>query len=172
MLCKKCCKEIQEDTKFCPNCGTKVEKKEETLEDILSGNVETAAGSLNAIAGNMKFCSHCGKQILKDAVMCPHCGCAIESKISVTDEPNKGLNILSFLLPIVGAILYLVYNEKEPKKAAAIGKWALCGLGIVVICNILFSYASEKEREEEFEKKAGWIKRGGLPILPILVDVS
>ena len=92
---------------------------------------------MNANAGNMKFCSHCGKQILKDAVVCPHCGCATESKASVTDEPNKGLNIISFLLPIVGAILYLVYHEKEPKKAAAAGKWALYGLGFSVICYVL-----------------------------------
>lgn len=48
MLCKKCGKEIQEDTKFCPNCGTKVEKKEETLEDILSGSVKPSEGYLQA----------------------------------------------------------------------------------------------------------------------------
>lgn len=145
--CSNCGKELQENTKFCPYCGTKVEekvekkveKKEETLEDILSGNVKTATGNMNTNANNMKFCSHCGKQILKDAVVCPHCGCATESKASVTDEPNKGLNIISFLLPIVGAILYLVYHEKEPKKAAALGKWALYGLGFTVICYVLLT---------------------------------
>lgn len=135
--CSNCGKELQENTKFCPHCGTKIEEKEETLEDILSGKVKSAAESLNANVGNMKFCSHCGKQILKDAVVCPHCGCATEPKASVTDESNKGLNIISFLLPIVGAILYLVYNEKEPKKAAALGKWALYGLGFTVICYVL-----------------------------------
>lgn len=71
--------------------------------------------------------------------MCPYCGCAIESKATVIDESNKGLNIISFLLPIVGAILYLVYHEKEPKKAAALGKWALYGLGFTVICYVLLT---------------------------------
>lgn len=154
--CSNCGKELQEDTKFCPSCGTKVEEKEETLEDALSGSIkpsegypasgtiqaaegQPAAGSLNTNTDNIKFCTHCGKQILKDAVMCPYCGCAVESKASVTDTPNKGLNIISFLLPIVGAIMYFIYHEKEPKKAAAIGKWALYGLGFTVICYVLLS---------------------------------
>ena len=154
--CSNCGKELQEDTKFCPNCGTKVEEKQETLENTLSGSIKPsegypatgtiqvadgypAAGSLNINTDNIKFCTHCGKQILKDAVMCPYCGCAAESKESVADEPNKGLNILSFLLPIVGAIIYLVYHEKEPKKAAAVGKWALYGLDCTVICYMLLS---------------------------------
>ena len=156
MLCKKCGKEIQEDTKFCPNCGTKVEKKEETLEDILSGSVKPsegypASGTIQAVGGqpvagslsintdNVKFCTHCGKQILKDAVVCPYCGCATESKVSVNDESNKGLNIIAFLLPFVCAIMYFIYHEKEPKKAAAIGKWALYGLGFTVICYVLLT---------------------------------
>lgn len=156
MLCKKCGKELQEDAKFCPNCGAKIDEKEKALEDMLSGSIKAsegypasgtiqaaegqpAAGSLNINADNMKFCTHCGKQILKDAVVCPYCGCAVESKASVTDEPNKGLDIIAFLLPVIGAIMYLIYHEKAPKKAAAIGKWALYGLGFGVICYILLT---------------------------------
>lgn len=154
MLCKKCGKELQEDAKFCLNCGAKIEEKEGRPEDIFSGSVkpsdgypasgtiqaeekQAATGSLNVNTDNMKFCTHCGKRILKDAVVCPYCGCATDSKTSLEDEPNKGLNIISFLLPILGAILYLIYHEKEPKKASALGKWALYGLGFSMICYIL-----------------------------------
>lgn len=90
----------------------------------------------------MKYCSHCGQEIMDEAVICPHCGCAVAAPAAGKDEPNKGLNIISFLLPIVGAVMYLIYHEKEPKKAAAIGKWALYGLGFAVICYVLLSACS------------------------------
>ena len=154
--CSHCGKELQEDAEFCTNCGTKVEKKDETLRNTPSGSIKPCEGypasgttqveesqsvteNLNINTGNVKFCTHCGKQILKDAVVCPYCGCATESKVSANDEPNKGLNIIAFLLPVVGAIMYFIYHEKEPKKAAAIGKWALYGLGFTVICYVLLT---------------------------------
>lgn len=80
----------------------------------------------------MKYCSYCGKEIMEDAVICPHCGCQVG--VSVDDTPNTGLNIISFLLPVVGAIMYLIYHEKEPQKASAIGKWAIYGVIFTVVC--------------------------------------
>lgn len=83
----------------------------------------------------MKYCSHCGKEILDEAVVCPHCGCAVNGSNNAVigdDIPSTGLNILSFLIPIVGLILYLTLRDREPKKATAAGKWALIGVGVGV----------------------------------------
>lgn len=27
----------------------------------------------------MKFCSHCGKEIMDEAMICPHCGCSVSN---------------------------------------------------------------------------------------------
>lgn len=85
----------------------------------------------------MKFCSHCGKEIMDAAVVCPHCGCAVGAVSDEPDVPSTGLNILSLLIPLVGLILYLVYHDKAPNKAKAIGKFALIGVGICVGLYIL-----------------------------------
>ena len=90
----------------------------------------------------MKFCSRCGKEIMDDAVVCPNCGCAVAPTPHVEEDvPNTGLNVLSLLFPIVGLILFIVYNEKTPIKAKAIGKCALIGFGIgvflAVLCGVL-----------------------------------
>lgn len=34
----------------------------------------------------MKYCTHCGKEIMDDAVICPHCGCAVAG--AVADKPS------------------------------------------------------------------------------------
>ena len=82
----------------------------------------------------MKYCSHCGKEIFDEAVICPNCGCAVAGndlkRITRKDTPSTGLNILSFFIPIVGLILYLLLKDEEPKKANAVGKWALIGVGV------------------------------------------
>ena len=81
----------------------------------------------------MKYCAVCGKEIVSQAVICPHCGSAVSNPVNEVDIPSAGLNILSFLLPIIGLILYIVYQGKTPNKAKAIGKWALIGFVVGLV---------------------------------------
>lgn len=50
----------------------------------------------------MKYCAHCGNQLLDQAVVCPKCGCATEYYTS--DEITPGYNVLS----IVGFVVSIV----------------------------------------------------------------
>ena len=80
----------------------------------------------------MKFCSKCGKEVMDEAILCVHCGCALEKTTALTeanpaDAPNMGLAVLGFLIPLVGLILYLVNKDTFPKKAHSAGKGALIG---------------------------------------------
>lgn len=56
----------------------------------------------------MKYCNNCGKEVLDNAIICPFCGCAVASKNVEVDKPSTGLNILSFLIPLVGLILFCI----------------------------------------------------------------
>ena len=87
------------------------------------------------------FCSKCGKEIMDEAVICPGCGCPVAGKAvaqtnsSEEDVPNGGLNVLGFLVPIAGLIMYCTMVGKTPKKANQIG---LCSLIGFVINFVLF----------------------------------
>lgn len=104
-----------------------------------------------------------------DAVICPDCGtpyhkacwekaggcvtfaCPSKPKVQTQtqqsyqqpepDIPSTGLNVLSLFFPLVGLILYIVYADKAPKKAKAIGKFALIGVAIEVVGGILWGCA-------------------------------
>ena len=90
--------------------------------------------------GKIMFCSRCGKEIDDEAVVCVHCGCAVNSKpaTGVGDAPNTGYAILGFLLPIVGLILYLVNKDTYPLKARSAGKGALIGVILGVVFYIIY----------------------------------
>lgn len=90
----------------------------------------------------IRYCSHCGKEIMPEAVICPYCGCPAESNQpnQKHDEPSTGLNVLSFLIPLAGLIIYLMDKDKMPRRASAAGKWALTNVvvcvGLLALCTI------------------------------------
>ena len=101
----------------------------------------------------MKNCINCGVQIPDEASFCPECGTANHKEEPAaqvynsqnyrtdydpeTDLPSTGLNILSFFLPLVGLILYLVMMEKTPVRAKACGKFALAGFIIRIVFGVI-----------------------------------
>lgn len=54
-----------------------------------------------------------------------------------SDDQSMGLNILSFLLPIVGLILYFCNNNRYPKKAKGCLVYAACGFIASIIMGFL-----------------------------------
>ena len=74
----------------------------------------------------MKYCQQCGSQLVDQAVVCPNCGCAVQAPVSQQeDKPSTCLNILAFLFPVIGLILFLCSRRRRrcaPKRSAN-GRW-------------------------------------------------
>ena len=60
-----------------------------------------------------------------------------EVNINSNDVPSTGLNIISFLIPLVGLIIYLTEKDKAPKKAKSAGKAAIWGVGVSILLGII-----------------------------------
>ena len=102
----------------------------------------------------MKFCSHCGKEVHEEAVVCINCGCAIAPTVpmtpqnarpSVATDPNDasstGFAILGFLIPLIGLVLYFLNHNETPQKAKSALHGAIAGwiteIVISIICSII-----------------------------------
>lgn len=137
MFCRECGKKIEDGTKYCTYCGTKIlpigelskinlekedkEVKEEIKEIEIKNEVENKEETKNETEE-------------KDTVI-------TTCKFDVKDKPNFFLNVASFFAPVIGIIVYLKYNEKAPKKAKSSLTTALVGaivsllfkLGVVLV---------------------------------------
>lgn len=86
----------------------------------------------------MKFCSNCGRELADDAVLCPNCGSAVpQAAPQREDKRSVGLNIVGFLFPLIGLILFLCLKKDTPVRAKSIGKWALIGFIIAVVLGVI-----------------------------------
>ena len=86
------------------------------------------------------YCKNCGKMVDDTASYCDNCGTRIDKNFMTNvseDSSSVWFAVLGFFVPIVGLILFLIYEDKKPKRAKMAGKGALVGF----IINILISTA-------------------------------
>ena len=127
------------------------------------------------------YCSKCGTQIDDSATYCINCGTKFDCNNSGSeDDSNFGFAILGFFIPLVGLILFLIYEGKKPKRAKSAGKGALIGfitgivLAIIVtILSVVFATSLFSNIYNEIESTAGVYREETTEeILERYVDVS
>lgn len=100
----------------------------------------------------MKFCTHCGKEVLDDALICPNCGCSVQYDENpqgaaapqfTAPQPQHtapadtystmsilGL-VLSFFTALVGLIVsVMAYNEA--KNTGSLKSQSMAKAGIII----------------------------------------
>lgn len=92
------------------------------------------------------YCRNCGKEIDDKAIICPNCGVqqsgiVKNDSLNIKDTGSIGWGILGFCIPIVGLVLYLVWQDTNPKNSKMAGKGALISailVGIFLIVYVFF----------------------------------
>ena len=125
MKCPHCQNEMPiEDAKFCAYCQKPINSNETPSNEPPASQIPSQ---------EVVYCSTCGNPCHTNAVVCVKCGSPISkgraNKVEV-DEIVPALKWLSFFIPIVGLILYIVKVQSAPKSAKEYGKMALIGFGI------------------------------------------
>lgn len=83
----------------------------------------------------LMYCKECDMQISSNARYCPFCGCKLDGKPAGSQDICFGYLTISFLIPVLGIILYFVYWNKDEGKS----KSALIGtlMSVVYVAVIL-----------------------------------
>lgn len=86
------------------------------------------------------FCRKCGQPLESDYKVCPFCGTKtdVQPKKSFLSDTNFDDNeiiwaIVGALLPVVGVILFLIWNNEKPLTAKYVGIGALIGFAFRTI---------------------------------------
>ncbi len=89
----------------------------------------------------MKYCTKCGHELVDEAIICTNCGCAVTPAKGAdpADAPNMGFAVLSFFIPLVGLILYLIFKDRFPQKAKSCGKGAIIGFVTGIVLSVIYA---------------------------------
>ena len=57
----------------------------------------------------MKYCTHCGKELLDEAIFCPGCGCTVETpekNVPADDSTNETLGLIAKIFMIISCVCF------------------------------------------------------------------
>ena len=134
--CKSCSEKfsIGEEVVKCDNCGSYYHQ---------NCWMKSGGCSQEQCMVRMKKCPACNGDIKESALKCWHCGHYIDTSVRqpepvrVEDDLHVGLKILSFCMPLAGAIIYFSYKGSEPKKAQSACTAAVWGFVIGLILRVI-----------------------------------
>lgn len=99
----------------------------------------------NRKGNKILLCNKCGRQVSDGSNFCPVCGADLRYQrnnssspsgyVNPNDESNFGYALLSFFMPYIGIVLYIVWFKEFPKRA----KSCLNGIIAGVICIVIFA---------------------------------
>ncbi len=114
----------------------------------------------------MKYCTHCGKEILDEAVICVGCGCSVGGQNNQTADGTTLLNTLSQRLNING-IIWLVIGILQILGGIFIN-WFLLIVGVL---NIISSVQDMQYSKTLLEKPSGIVAKFEPLVGPIITLV-
>lgn len=118
MYCSKCGKLLNEDDKFCSKCGELINKSSDNFstENVVERNEESNYSTFNQNINNSNPYTY------------------VKEK---KEKANPVLVIVSFLIPIIGLIIFIVNKNDKKRTANACGVAALIGFIISLILSIV-----------------------------------
>lgn len=118
------------------------------------------------------FCNNCGKKIADNSKFCSECGAKLtdteqydnyqpinqtEFNSSLVDNPDDGSSfgyaLLSFFVPIIGLVLFIVWNKEYPKRAKSCLHGIIVGvvLWAVFFCCMTSSMFNYSQTQNDFD---------------------
>ena len=86
------------------------------------------------------FCKNCGAEVSEKAYICTKCGYKLKKGRSIDSKGGGVWNtdtLFAVLFPLIGIILYFVFQETNPEKASKCAKGAAIGIMIGITLSIL-----------------------------------
>ena len=121
------------------------------------------------------YCKYCGSLVDDTSSYCNNCGAKLDNNSNVgvyEDSSSFGFAIIGFIIPIVGLILFLIYEGKKPKRAKSAGKGALIGFITRIVLSIIFVILYAIFANSLFNNTLDNKKETTAEILEKYVDVS